>query len=348
MTQLPTRYLSNAPQNLPAVRIGFVNGEVGLGLFAARDFAKDEFIFTEAPILTARFNENFAADRSLMASQLRAYTDALARHRDELVVAYPRLAARFAIAPPVWEEARVVLDERENSRMGGFLVHGRYAGCGLTGEEYEAYTGRLRKKVVGMTGGVSEEARQLAILDFFKNYAFEVKRDVSAGGAMPTVVTTGVASVVSSVVGGGKGGGAVVSAAPSAATRHACIFLLGSLVNHCCTPPPPVPEGSSSPRLLYGIRLGGGSGSSDTTGTDEQDLQDTPPVGPNCSWRIGPSGLARFVPAGHICVQARRDIRAGEELTWDYGKRHKGFDCACETCKSSSRLGGFVSQCGVI
>ncbi|KAK4177991.1 hypothetical protein QBC36DRAFT_183796, partial [Triangularia setosa] len=54
--------------------------------------------------------------------------------------------------------------------------------------------------------------------------------------------------------------------------------------------------------------------------------------GPNCEWRIGPGGLARFVKPHHIAVQARRPIRAGEELTWDYGKKDQKFTCLCATC----------------
>lgn len=106
------------------------------------------------------------------------------------------------------------------------------------------------------------------------------------------------------------------ASSPAVSTTHdACIYLLGSLINHCCTPPP------SSIRR---------------TSAAEN-------AGPNCSWRIGASGLAHFVRPKHICVQARRDIKRGEQLTWDYGKREKGFVCACETCRDS-----FVGQCGVL
>ncbi|KAL2122424.1 hypothetical protein VTJ04DRAFT_2879 [Mycothermus thermophilus] len=73
-----------------------------------------------------------------------------------------------------------------------------------------------------------------------------------------------------------------------------------------------------------------------------------PPPGPNCTWRIGPSGLAHFVKPRHICVQAKRAIRAGEQLTWDYGKREKGFACECETCRREGLIAGLGSVCGVI
>jgi hypothetical protein len=112
-------------------------------------------------------------------------------------------------------------------------------------------------------------------------------------------------------VGGAGGGGG--SSALAVATRDACVYLLASLINHCCTPPCS-PFGSKSRSK----------------------------TGPNCSWRIGPSGLAQFIKPRHICVQARRAIREGEQLTWDYGKREKGFVCQCDTCRDSL-MGGLGS-----
>ncbi|KAK4199568.1 hypothetical protein QBC40DRAFT_80387 [Triangularia verruculosa] len=74
-------------------------------------------------------------------------------------------------------------------------------------------------------------------------------------------------------------------------------------------------------------------------GEEEEDVPGAPPhqngrprPGPNCEWRIGPGGLAKFVQPHHIAVQAKRPIRAGEELTWDYGKEDQGFTCLCATC----------------
>jgi SET domain-containing protein len=110
----------------------------------------------------------------------------------------------------------------------------------------------------------------------------------------------------------------------AASTRQACVYLLGSLINHCCTPGP-APSGSACASSL------------------KRDKNKNEP-GPNCSWRIGPSGLAHFVKPRHICVQARRDIREGEQLTWDYGKREKGFVCECDTCRDS----GLGSICNVL
>ncbi|KAK4649174.1 uncharacterized protein QC761_116640 [Podospora bellae-mahoneyi] len=58
--------------------------------------------------------------------------------------------------------------------------------------------------------------------------------------------------------------------------------------------------------------------------------------GPNCEWRIGPGQLAKFVLPHHIAVKATRDIKAGEELTWDYGKKKQGFSCRCATCRAGT------------
>ncbi len=80
--------------------------------------------------------------------------------------------------------------------------------------------------------------------------------------------------------------------APSQEPSKACIYLLGSLINHCCAGSP----------------------------------------GPNCEFQIGPSGLSKFVEEKAIVVRARRDIPAGQQLSINYGKLRKGFDCHCETC----------------
>jgi hypothetical protein len=154
-------------------------------------------------------------------------------------------------------------------------------------------------------GSVSEADAREACLDFFKHYAFQVPPGGGSGSAV------------------GKGGGRN-GMAGAASTRHACVYLLGSLINHCCTPDP-TSSGSCSASSLT------------------RDKHKSVP-GPNCSWRIGPSGLTQFVKPRHICVQARRDIREGEELTWDYGKREKGFVCECDTCRD----GGLGSICNVL
>ncbi|KAL2159243.1 hypothetical protein VTH06DRAFT_2676 [Thermothelomyces fergusii] len=290
----PSRFLRSPPLALPAVRIGLVSPEVGYGLFAARDLAPDEFVFHEAPLLTAPFNEKFAADRALVLAQTAACRAALAAHRDLVAAAYPALAARLGVPPLPWDEAKRVLD---GGGLAMNLVGGgaaaQFAGHSVTQAGYEAYTAGIR----GRGGGrVSEAAARQACLDFFKHYAFQVPPKGSAGA------------------------GGVGALANVASTREACIYLLGSLVNHCCSPPP-----SSAPSLVRGKHRG-------------------PPPGPNCSWRIGPSGLAHFVRPRHICVQARRAIREGEQLTWDYGKREKGFDCQCDTCRDGL-IGGLGSCC---
>lgn len=351
----PLRFLRSAPHDAPAVRVGFVSATVGYGLFAARDFAQDEFIFHEAPLMTALFNEKFSADKHLMQSQVAAYRAALAAHRDVTVLAFPSLAARFGIAPPPFDDAAAVL----SAHLGRNLVHGRFAGSTITREQYEAYTARLAVAAARP----SEAAAREACLDFFKHYAFEVRQ-----GA-------GVCSGRSALV---------------AATNEACIYLLASLINHCCTPSAssfrtsaaaaaaaatfshchsssshsPSSSSNSSPPSSCSSTTSSASNSTtskkprhhklrltfnSTASSDGDDgSPPPPPPGPNCSWRIGPSGLAHFVKPRHICVQARRPIRAGEQLTWDYGKRHKGFVCECETCRHDGFLAGLGSSCHVL
>ncbi|KAH6627903.1 hypothetical protein F5144DRAFT_491910, partial [Chaetomium tenue] len=298
------------PRALPAIRIRLISPTVGYGLFAARDLSRDELVFHEAPLLTALFNETFAADRALVASQLAACRAALAEHREVMAVAFPGLAGRFGVGVVGWEVARGVLGVGMGMNLvvdgGGGGEGGRpqFAGAEVTQREYEAYTARLR-----MGGSVSEVDAREACLDFFKHYAFQVP---PGGGSGSTAAGKGEDGV-----GNGMAG--------AASTRQACVYLLGSLINHCCTPGP-----ASSSSLCASSSLA-------------RDKNKNEP-GPNCSWRIGPSGLAHFVKPRHICVQARRDIREGEQLTWDYGKREKGFVCECDTCRD----GGLGSICNML
>jgi hypothetical protein len=257
--------------------------------------------------MTARFNERFSADAGLMAGQVAACRGVLLGNGsagevgaasggvgEVAAVAFPALAARLGVGPVPWERAARILGagEEEEGGMGMNLVkgQGRFAGSGVTREEYEAYTSGLK-----VTAGITEAEAREACLEFFKHYAFQV---YGAG--------TGTG-------GGGGGGGGGGSSTLAVATRDACVYLLASLINHCCTPPCfPLSSKSRSK------------------------------AGPNCSWRIGPSGLAQFIKPRHICVQARRAIREGEQLTWDYGKREKGFVCQCDTCRDSL-MGGLGS-----
>ncbi|KAL2019490.1 hypothetical protein VTK56DRAFT_9606 [Thermocarpiscus australiensis] len=333
----PSKFLCSAPRDAPAVRVAFVSPAVGYGLFAARDFAPDEFIFHEAPLMTALFNEKFAADRQLVQSQVSAYRGALAASRDVTAVAFPALAARFGIAPLPFDQAEPVLA----SELGRNLVHGRFAGSTVTREQYEAYTSRLSVAKTTTTQPIiipSADARD-ACLDFFKHYAFEVHQS-----STPLTTTSG----------GGGGGSSTLA---SSTTRPACIYLLGSLINHCCTPPSaPTTTSPSRSTSAFHRQLKQSSKSllskqpassgSSPAGPDSKKSDPVPPPGPNCSWRIGPSGLAHFVKPRHICVQARRAIREGEQLTWDYGKRDKGFDCECETCREGFMGMGYL--CGVL
>jgi hypothetical protein len=166
---------------------------------------------------------------------------------------------------------------------------------------------------------VSEADAREAVLDFFKHYAFQVPPNPNGSGSST----------------GSGGGSAMVGAA---STREACIYLLGSLINHCCTPMPAASSSTTSSSSLTG---GGKTKNKNRSGQQQQQQP-----GPNCSWRIGPSGLAHFVKPRHICVQARRAIREGEQLTWDYGKREKGFVCECDTCRDGLMSG--LGSCSVL
>lgn len=97
--------------------------------------------------------------------------------------------------------------------------------------------------------------------------------------------------------------------ADATAPSDGCIYLLGSLINHCCTP-----------------------AGKDLFDSEKNTNPITDGAGPNCNWRIGPSGLAKFVGDKHILVTAKRDIANGEQLTWDYGKKRLKFHCQCDTC----------------
>ncbi len=309
--QAPSQFLGRAPLDLPTVRVGFVNPAIGYGLFAARDLAKDEFIFHEAPLMTARFNEVFAADKALMQSQVAAYRAALTSHHDVTAVAFPILAARFGVPPVSYASAAATLSSP--AAMGQNLVPARsqqLAASTVTPEQYAAYTGALQPA----PNTSSPEARA-ACLDFFKHYAFQLPPSVAGTTAAASTPTTNTSTNTTT--------------SSTATTREACIYLLASLINHCCTPTNPTPTSTNSTNTNNALNV----------------------HGPNCTWRIGPSGLAHFVRPRHICVQARRAIRAGEQLTWDYGKREKGFACECEVCREGGllgHLGGLGSSCGVL
>ncbi len=104
---------------------------------------------------------------------------------------------------------------------------------------------------------------------------------------------------------------------------QASIWLLASLINHCCTPPRDKEQAVPNPTKT---------------------ARESGAIGPNCRSRIGPSGLCQFIRPKHIVVEALRAIEEGEQLTWDYGKNRKGFNCECTTCKARSPL----SHCGVL
>lgn len=339
--KLPAKFLRNAPKDAPAVHIGLVSPTVGYGLFAARDLAKDEFIFHEAPLMTALFNEKFSADASLMHSQHQAYKAALADGgQDVVALAFPMLAARNGFPPASWEDAEPIFSAESaepdvagsaKKFFGKNLVHGRFAGSTITQDEYETYAAGVKEMLISKP---TEEDRQKACLDFFKHYAFQVKRTTPSTRAesfpqlkprpmapapamTPAIIQnhnrrnrnrSSQTSNPSSVSTAATATATAPTEANKTTNSDACIYLLGSLINHCCTPP------SSSSAYVTRKR------------TEK---------GPNCEWRIGASGLAHFVEPKHICVQAKRDIKEGEQLTWDYGKREKGFVCECATCRDT-------------
>ncbi|KAG7292185.1 hypothetical protein NEMBOFW57_002220 [Staphylotrichum longicolle] len=366
----PAKFLCRAPLDRPAVCIGFVSPAVGYGLFAARDIAKDEFIFHEAPLMTARFNEVFAADKTLMQGQVSAYRSALTTHHTVTTLAFPALAAQFGIPPAPYDQVAPVFSSP--AEMGQNLVpgQGQFVGCSVTREQYNAYTAPLKPAPIPP----AEPAARAACLEFFKHYAFQVQPNLgvpassssSSSSCAPAASTTTAATT-----------------ATTTATREACVYLLASLINHCCTPAPPLPflftlptgltpttssssnstttasttsPSSSSTATATAATAATGTGTATEAAPKTADPKTADPKtaatapatdGPNCTWRIGPSGLAHFVRPRHICVQARRAIRAGEQLTWDYGKRDKGFACECAVCRDRL-LGGLGSVCAVL
>ena len=315
--QISDEFLSKPPRDEPAVRIGFVSPEVGYGLFAARDFDKGEFIFHEAPAFVAPYNEKYFAERAHIIRQHAAYRAALAKSpeaHDAIIAAYPRLAASNGIAPPPFDEANVAL----NTGLGMFLVHGKFAGSTIEQDEYDGYTTKLRSAVEA-NPKLGDDAVRKACNEYFRHYAFDSDMKLDHGGS-------GMAGVVDL-----KAARAGPSVSPEI-SREACIYLLGSLINHCCAPSEEFKkrfvEQQEQPRKQ---QQEDAAEASDSTTT-------TPPIhppGPNCVFRIGPSGLARFVLPRHILVEAKRDIREGEQLTWVYGKRKNDFICECEVCKST-------------
>ncbi len=254
--------------------------------------------------MTALFNEAFASDKALVQSQAAACRAAFASRPAVTAAAFPGLAVRFAgVVPAGYGEVEKVLGDAGEMGRGLVEGHGRFAGWDVTREEYEAYVARLApsSSAAAATTQPDVETRREACLSFFKHYAFQVPPSQSTTASSPSTTTPTTTS-------------------SSTTTREASIYLLASLINHRCTPPP-----STSSHHTSSANSSSSSSSS----------------GPNCSWRIGPSGLAHFVRPRHICVQARRAIRAGEQLTWDYGKREKGFACECDTCRGGGFMAGF-------
>jgi hypothetical protein len=89
------------------------------------------------------------------------------------------------------------------------------------------------------------------------------------------------------------------AAGPVRSSKEGCIYLVGSMINHRC-------HGASR--------------------TDRN-------TGPNADFRVGNSGLTKFIGPNHLAVRARRDIAKDEQITIDYGKSIKDFVCQCQTCQ---------------
>ncbi|KAL2129022.1 hypothetical protein VTI74DRAFT_8318 [Chaetomium olivicolor] len=248
--------------------------------------------------MTALFNEKFSADTHLVASQTAACRGALltTTNTTTTLASCSVAALAFPSLAARFGIAPAPFAEAEKLLATGLGINLVPGQGRFAGSTVTRAEYEAYVATLPVAAEQQQHAREAACLEFFKHYAFAVAGHSPSGGA-PLVT----------------------------ATREACVYLLGSLINHCCTPPP-----GARARGPKGCCFPGGHGS--PSGGCGSSIN---PVGPNCSWRIGPSGLAHFVKQRHICVQARRAIRKGEQLTWDYGKREKGFECECETCQES-------------
>lgn len=268
-----------------------MNEVIGLGLFAARDVAKDEYIFHEAPVMTATFNRLRHLNEKHEINQFGVVVNA--HELDHSVrVAFPGVYSDLGRMPFTYDY--VVANDLFN-RLARNLVpgHGQLAGADIEKNRYEAWIGQFAKDP---PFDIPETARFREVAaDFIRQYAFIEGSE----GAVYAV-----------------GRGSNLPLANTTKDVTANVYLLASLINHCCTPPV-----------------------DKTTGKSPTEDDNGRPIGPNCAFRVGRQGLARFVLPQHIVVQANRDIREGEQLTWSYGKDRSqlGFSCMCDTCNTAPR-----------
>lgn len=85
------------------------------------------------------------------------------------------------------------------------------------------------------------------------------------------------------------------------ATSTGFVYLLGSLVNHECYP-------NWRQRTRHGM-------------------------GPNAEAAVGRNGFLLFPEIDNLTLRARRNIKAGEEITISYNKENNDFSCKCATCR---------------
>ncbi|KAK4230745.1 hypothetical protein QBC38DRAFT_22411 [Podospora fimiseda] len=276
---IPRTLLKDPPKREVAVQVGFASHDIGFGLYAARDFKKDEYIFHEAPVIQAKYNEFRPLNNP--QGQLDALLHPDSRDVIDLIIAaYPKLSVLWHRMPHPWQDAQPILGDTLGSRIvdrQGMLGEPLFRE-----EEYSIYTEPLLSEL--QHRGVKRELKEAQEIasNFFRYYAFR-----------PPALHNGAADV------------------------DASIYLLASLMNHRC-----MPERDPA------------SGVAPTHDADNK------PIGPNCTFRIGPQGLTKFVQPSAIVVQARRDISKGEELTWDYGKDNLNFRCMCADCVKPTK-----SQC---
>ncbi|KAK0718930.1 hypothetical protein B0T21DRAFT_58922 [Apiosordaria backusii] len=392
--KIPENALHNAPKDLPAVYLAFVDPDIGYGIFAARDFEAGEYIFHEAPVIGPTNFCQFRQinDKAHGPDQFREVMTLMQNKYSSrfMQFAFPGVATEMGLLFPTYAQLQksTVLQN-----MGFQLKHGRLVsgpGQQVTEEEYKQHVLKLYDVVLARGGRTADIDKRVKICaDFFRGYAFQDFKGVPNRDPK--------------------------------ATCKATIYILASLINHCCTPKQKLRKksldeasasGSGSSSVvsadnsdanLTGNNNDGGTGSggdnagdsinntgnnnigdnagdnssdnsndtdNNTAGDNNHDNNNAAdnnsnnsnppsghssqpsqpsqppgtssttssrkhhPKGPNCEWRIGPGGLAKFIEPHHIVVQAKRPIKRGEELTWDYGKQHQTFTCLCSTCDS--------------
>lgn len=191
--QIPSSHQHPPPADLPQVELRFVNAQIGLGIFAARDIDAGEYFLHEAPALSARFMGADGGDESTADEELSAYRAAARRIGPALLRAYPYFAAATGQADRVLAPTSDPDDDDappDFSDLGHCLVpsHGRFAGSTVTAEQY-AVVSEPAKEFAGRTldlAALRQGARQ-----FFKHYAFvAMTGETIAPGRKPLMTTS--------------------------------------------------------------------------------------------------------------------------------------------------------------